>query len=161
MVCPSCNSPNRDDAKFCKRCGQPLHPQQVAASESDQVPATPASVQEFAETLSTQEEAGEQESEYAPVQDVDDLSLEPTLILTPDKMLAYHSRRWQREIERTVGAPLAGALEANTTESQSTVHTDIADAPAAWSLPSPDEQSQAAAGSTDTANKPAISHPPA
>ncbi len=174
MVCPSCNTPNRDDAKFCKRCGQPLHPQQVAASESDQVPATPesvqesdqvpatpASVQEFAETLSTQEEAREQESEYAPVQDVDDLSLEPTLILTPDKMLAYHSRRWQREIERTVGASLAGALEANKPESQSTVHTDIADAPAAWSLPSPDEQLQAAAGSTDTADKPAISHPPA
>ena len=24
MLCPSCNAPNRDDAKFCKKCGQPL-----------------------------------------------------------------------------------------------------------------------------------------
>ena len=161
MVCPSCNKPNRDDAKFCKSCGQPLYPQQASVTESDQVPATPASVQKFAESLPAEEEAGKQESEYAPVQDADDLSLEPTLILTPDKMIAYHSRRWQREIERAAGAPAKSALEATAPESQSTVHTDIADAPTVWALPSPYEQSQDATGSTDSAETPAMSYPPA
>jgi len=157
MVCPSCNKLNRDDAKFCKSCGQPLHPQLASTSESDQVPTPPASVQEFSELLPAQEKAGEQESNSAPEQDVDDLSLEPTLILTPDKMIAYHSRRWQREIEQAAGAPAKSALEATASESQSTVHTDIADAPTAWTLPSPYEQSQDANGSADT---PALSHPP-
>ncbi len=160
MVCPSCNKPNRDDAKFCKSCGQPLHPQQAPVTESDQVPATPASVQEFAESLPA-EEAGKQESEYVTVQDADDLSLEPTLILTPDKMIAYHSRRWQREIERAAGPPAKSALEATAPESQSMVHTDIADAPTAWILPPPYEQSQDATGSTDSVHTPVMSHPPA
>jgi serine/threonine protein phosphatase PrpC len=163
MVCPSCNTPNRDDAKFCKSCGQPLYPQQVAVSEaatSDQVPATPPLVQEFAESLPAQEEAGEQESVYAPVEDAEDVSLEPTLILTPDKMIAYHNRRWQQELERTGETPAKSAQQATAPESQSTEHADIGDASTAWSLPSPDEQSQAA-GSTDSADTPAISHPPA
>ena len=34
MICPTCNAPNRDDAKFCKTCGQPLHLQPTPASEA-------------------------------------------------------------------------------------------------------------------------------
>ncbi len=25
MLCPTCNTPNRDDAKFCKKCGHSFH----------------------------------------------------------------------------------------------------------------------------------------
>ncbi len=132
MVCPSCNTPNRDDAKFCKGCGQPLHTQQAKASEgtiSDQVPAAPTPAQEVSEPAPEQQQTGEQVTEYAPEQITDDISLAPTLILTPEKMMAYHSRRWQQEIERG-----QQSLHAAMPEDQSAVHTDIVDVPtAAWS----------------------------
>src|SRR5260221_14102162 len=92
MVCPSCNTPNRDDAKFCKRCGQPLHSQQAIASEN----GLSNEVQESSEPV--QEKV--REPGYAPVQDVEDISIPPTLILTPEKMIAYHPRRWQEELDQ-------------------------------------------------------------
>ena len=102
MVCPSCNTANRDDAKFCKSCGQPLHPQQATASASsidNEAPTPPTSVQASSESAPAQGEAEEQQPEFAPVQDADDISIAPTLILTPEKMMAYHSRRWQEEVD--------------------------------------------------------------
>lgn len=78
MFCPSCNAPNREDAKFCKNCGQPLHAAQAAApaEAAPQVPEPAASNQ-----------PAEQE----------DLSLAPTLILSPEKVLAYRSRFWTQQ----------------------------------------------------------------
>src|SRR6266702_1216683 len=29
MLCPTCNTPNRDDAKFCKKCGHSFHTEAV------------------------------------------------------------------------------------------------------------------------------------
>ena len=156
MICPSCNTPNRDDAKFCKRCGQSFHLQRAPAIEaaiSDQLPAPPASTQDGSTTLSVQEKVEPQEPEYTLGEGADDVDLEPTLILTPEKMMAYHSRLWQQQFEQN-GAPLAsahdgavlgtGVQEGVVAQSQSTAPMDIADVPTATPVPSLSEQPQAA-----------------
>ncbi|MDQ2714581.1 MAG: protein phosphatase 2C domain-containing protein, partial [Chloroflexota bacterium] len=67
----------------------------------------------------------------------EDPSLAPTLILTPEKMMAFHSRRWQQEMEQGGHAPDAShAADMPTvlmapslaTEQQGSAQ-DIADAP--------------------------------
>lgn len=63
MLCPSCYTGNRDDAKFCKGCGKPLQPLQASLPHVQQ--------------------------------QVEDPALEPTLIISPEKMMAYHQRHWE------------------------------------------------------------------
>ncbi|WP_069805925.1 protein phosphatase 2C domain-containing protein [Thermogemmatispora onikobensis] len=85
MICPVCSTPNRDDAKFCKSCGRSL-PREAPASESSAV--SEQSIRQSQEAERT-----------AASQGPEDPSLAPTLILTPERMMAYHSQRWQRELE--------------------------------------------------------------
>lgn len=165
MICQSCHAPNRDDAKFCKSCGQPLHQQQTSASEAatpisaavvnDQVSATSTSTpaQESSKSAPREAEIEEQEPQNTQEEDAKDISLEPTLILTPDKMMAYHSWRWQQELERE-----QQNVQTTIPEGRSAVQTDIADMPTAWSLPSLSEQSQATAGTTGIKDVPTVSN---
>jgi serine/threonine protein phosphatase PrpC len=126
MFCPSCNAPNREDAKFCKSCGHSLRVEQAATPEqvsgsggangSGSTPesAAPASTaptpEEGAQQVTTSapaESAGSAQApasaqtpaprDEEPVSAPEDPALAPTLILSPDKVLAYRSRFWSQE----------------------------------------------------------------
>jgi serine/threonine protein phosphatase PrpC len=83
MVCPSCNTQNRDDAKFCKKCGHPFH------TEAIEVTAVPEAKQTSAPPSASATQSSV----------VEDISLAPTQILTAEQMMAYHRRRWEHETE--------------------------------------------------------------
>ena len=115
MDCPVCNILNRDDARFCKSCGQPLSLQQAPASQEDSddhLSNAPVAVQEEASTSTVQQMNKEQKQEHLLVEEAGNIDQEPTLILTPEKMIAYKSKRWQQQLEQTTVEP---AKEINTT----------------------------------------------
>lgn len=122
MICPSCNAPNRDDAKFCKSCGHSLHLQSTPASEatlSDHFQISSVPAQEDDASSNVQQKIGEQKPELTLSEENNDISLEPTLILTPEKMIAYQSRRWQQQLERN-GAYAQGSQEGDAPQGETT-----------------------------------------
>ena len=156
MLCPSCNTPNRDDAKFCKKCGHSFHEEPanaLAAGEQANTPpaggeapleptvAAAPNAASLEPTVATQSSQAST-NDHAQAQAVNDVSQAPTLILTPEQMMAYHSRRWQQEAEQEQAA------------------TDIADMPTLISTPAPaDSQAERA---QDIANMPTVlDSPPA
>jgi len=165
MLCPSCNTSNRDDAKFCKKCGYGLRKEtanasvasgqantQLAGDQAPQEPvavatATPTPVEQTAATSANQAPATEQ----AQAEAANDISLAPTLILTPERMIAYHSRRWQQEIEQ----------EQDTSQEAEQAATDIAGMPTLMSTPAPadkqNEQAQDISGTPTVPMTPAAS----
>ncbi len=125
MLCPLCNTPNRDNARFCKGCGhllavetvaagpatQPVQPPAVepvqgrAQTSSSLAQSAPAHEEAPAADLSPAAPAGVQQGENqqatgsSSVNNMDDLSQAPTQILKPDQMMAYHTRRWKQDME--------------------------------------------------------------
>src|SRR6266516_1843245 len=163
MICPICNAPNREDAKFCKSCGQPFHVEPKPTSEvvlSDHFPMTPASTHEDDASSYVQQKTEEQKSESILNEESDDLSLEPTLILTPEKMIAYQTRRWQRQLERN-GTYFSGAMEADTPKNETipdqfASQKDSVDNSSVIPMPGTSEQSQDSGDRVDISDVPTV-----
>lgn len=135
MNCPSCNTPNRDDAKFCKGCGQRFSP------AATQVPEAVAVNQ--AQTPAQVNSSG-----------AEDPSLAPTLILTPEQMVAFHGRRWQQEMEREPSQETASA--ASTATDSEDMPTLISTPIPASATPLPEPASPQPDQPQDTADMPTV-----
>jgi serine/threonine protein phosphatase PrpC len=135
MICPSCNTPNRDDAKFCKKCGQAIHSEANVASEAARISSTPAPGQEN-------------------IIAADDISFAPTQIISPQQMIAFHAGRWQKEQEQEQTAT-------STTREDSTAGVDVEDIPTVLMKPPADsEQASSPAPAADAEDIPAPPPPP-
>ncbi len=146
MFCPSCNAPNREDAKFCKSCGHSLRVEQAAMPEQAEKVSTPEPVAPTGTapaseggaqpvgTSSPSEPAHPAFTAPAPAPEPvvtpqaeeavnvpEDPSLAPTLILSPDKVLAYRNRFSNQEPggknAPSESAPAENAPDANAQES--------------------------------------------
>jgi serine/threonine protein phosphatase PrpC len=93
MLCPLCHAPNREDAKFCKTCGQFLRIEPASAVITPQKSAISAP-SELGQTEVTASEQQPAVTEMPP-ELMEDPALAPTLILSPDKVMAYRSRFWK------------------------------------------------------------------
>lgn len=143
MLCPSCNAPNRDDAKFCKKCGQPLRVEATKIPEAAAVSQVSAPAQEQAAA--------------------EDISSAPTQIISSQQMIEYHNRRWQQELEReqavqtqpSSSAPAAPLLAHEPAQDIADAPTVIIDQPAsAEPIPIPPPPPEAAAAAPPPAPPP-------
>ena len=91
MVCPSCHTVNRDDARFCKKCRHEFHTQ----TEVSKVPEA-AMVNQVSTPTSTPTPTPGQEDVAAN----EDISQAPTQIISPQQMMAFHANLWQKDLEQ-------------------------------------------------------------
>lgn len=134
MICPMCNATNRDDAKFCKKCGHSLHAD------------APAPV----EAAVTNQNAAEE-----------DISLAPTQIISPEQMMKMQTRHWQREAEQNQAAeePADEANDRHETESAPST-PDIADMPTMIIAPPANEEPSEAPSDDETVEEDTPIPPP-
>jgi serine/threonine protein phosphatase PrpC len=138
MICPVCNTANRDDAKFCKKCGQSLHAGASAPIEAAVANRTAASEAE------------------------EDISLAPTQIISPEQMMKMQARHWQREAEQEQSSGEA-ADNANNQHDAAPPSTtpDIADMPTMIIAPPvSDEANTALSGDEASGEDTSIAPPP-
>src|SRR5437016_5786329 len=103
MLCPLCHTLNRDNAKFCKGCGQTLAVEIVAGEQANQSAETlqstmPSSMHQPSDAHGSAQAAG---VGHQPVLDPNDPSFAPTEILTPPQMAEFQAQRRQREFEQS------------------------------------------------------------
>jgi len=141
MLCPKCNTPNRENAKFCKGCGYTFPVENAVHSapttqESPHEEVSPA--QTVAASASSTNVVGAQESQASevvaqpPEIDVaaapeDDISFAPTQVLTQQEMIAFQARRWSHETEHHPDAASAGGGEGSPASPPAAI--DITDMP--------------------------------
>jgi serine/threonine protein phosphatase PrpC len=105
MLCPSCHTENRDNARFCKKCGLPLSDEQSVQAQPEQTAAPVSSTASTPQTQPSSSPVSTEtvESQKAPVQDnngnnaIEDISQAPTQFLTPQRMMEYHRQRWEHD----------------------------------------------------------------
>ncbi len=136
MICPSCGTPNRDDAKFCKKCGHSLRAEPAKAAGA-------ASVNQVSQVAIPGQESSSPE---------EDISSAPTQVITQEQMMAMQARRWQHELEQEQQQAGVEGTNGQITANDSTIASQ---APS----PSPAEAEPAAAA--DIADIPTASMEPA
>jgi serine/threonine protein phosphatase PrpC len=144
MLCPSCNTPNRDDAKFCKKCGHPLHSEQAKTPDA----ATSASAETAPVSVAASEGVAAQ----------DDISTAPTQIISPQQMMEMQARRWQQDAERGQQPVQVASENANVNGNSITASPPANSVPEAVSIPSTPVQQQA---QQDVADMPTVIFDPA
>ena len=129
MLCPSCHTQNRDNARFCKGCGLPLNGEQPA-------PMDQASSEQTAGTASDTAHVQQASSVTAPPLPIsaataqssngnhtdEDVSQAPTQFLTQEQMHTYHKRKWEQDLAHEQQASSAsGHPAAQDIAEQSTI----------------------------------------
>jgi len=142
MICPMCTATNRNDAKFCKKCGHALHVEEPAPVEA---------------AVAKQDAAAGVQSAGAE----EDISLAPTQIISPEQMLKLQERHWQREAEqdRHAEEPPAEASDLDDAKSTSSA-PDIANLPTMIIAPPANEAASAEAVGEDASEEDALIPPP-
>lgn len=179
MLCPKCNTQNRDNAKFCKVCGYSFTSEDLAASQAvhatdaqsavatqETVPAPANGINQVAPQDAQAVEVVVQPETVAPVKtpqesDItfpeDDISFAPTQILSPQEMVAFQARRWQQEARDTAGTDEpVGTDTARPHANEPISHADEQNASTSVALQTPDGHTVSSDAHTDVADMPTI-----